>query len=73
MEATGVYHKQAALALAKAGITASVVNPAQVKGFSRGLAVRTKTNGVDSFVLARYSNPPHGHPPLQRHGCYKHC
>jgi transposase len=32
----------------------SIVNPAQVKDFGRGLAVRTKTDGVDSFVLARY-------------------
>jgi transposase len=54
MEATGVYHEQAALALADAGITVSIVNPAQVRDFGRGLAVRTKTDGVDSLVLARY-------------------
>lgn len=54
MEATGVYHEQAALALADAGVMVSIVNPAQVKDFGRGLAVRTKTDGVDSFVLARY-------------------
>ena len=54
MEATGVYHEQAAMALADVGITVSIVNPAQVKDFGRGLAVRTKTDGVDSFVLARY-------------------
>ncbi len=54
MDATGVYHEQAALALADAGIVVSIVNPAQVKDFGRGLAVRTKTDGVDSFVLARY-------------------
>ncbi len=54
MEATGVYHEQAAMALADAGIMVSIVNPAQVKDFGRGLAVRTKTDGVDSFVLARY-------------------
>jgi len=54
MEGTGVYHEQAALALADAGITVSIVNPAQVKDFGRGLAIRTKTDGVDSFVLARY-------------------
>lgn len=54
MEGTGVYHEQAALALADAGIMVSIVNPAQVKDFGRGLAVRTKTDGVDSFVLARY-------------------
>ncbi len=54
MDATGVYHEQAALALADAGVIVSIANPAQVKDFGRGLAVRTKTDGVDSFVLARY-------------------
>jgi len=54
MEGTGVYHEQAALALADTGVTVSIVNPAQIRDFARGLAVRTKTDGVDSFVLARY-------------------
>lgn len=54
MEGTGIYHEQASLALVDAGVTVSIVNPAQVKDFGRGLAVRTKTDGVDSFVLARY-------------------
>lgn len=56
MDATGVYHEQAALALANAGVTVSIVNPAQVKNFGRGLAVRTKTDGMDSYVLARYGD-----------------
>lgn len=54
MEGTGVYHEQAALALADAGVKVSIINPAQIKDFGRGLAVRTKTDGVDSLVLARY-------------------
>lgn len=54
LEATGVYHEQAALWLADSGATVSIANPAQVKDFARGLAVRTKTDGVDSVVLARY-------------------
>jgi len=54
MEGTAVYHEQAALALADAGVTVSIVNPAQIKDFGRGLAVRTKNDGMDSFVLARY-------------------
>jgi len=54
LEGTGVYHEQAALALVDAGVTVSIVNPAQVKDFGRGLGVRTKTDGVDSLVLARY-------------------
>lgn len=66
MEATGGYHEQAALALAEAGARVSIVNPAQVRDFGRGLAVRTKTDGVDSFVLARYGallNPAAWIPP----------
>jgi transposase len=54
MEATGVYHEQAALWLADAGMRVSVVNPAQVRDFARGLAIRTKTDGTDSVALARY-------------------
>ena len=74
MEATGVYHEQAAIALADAGATVSIINPAQVKDFGRGLAVRTKTDGVDSAVLARYGAllkpaawqpPPHQARALQ--------
>ena len=55
MEATGVYHEQAATQLHEAGVTVVVANPAQVKYFARGLAVRTKTDAVDSHLLARYS------------------
>ena len=55
LEGTGVYHESAALALCDAGVTVSIVNPAQARDFGRGLAVRTKTDGVDSFVLARLS------------------
>lgn len=54
LEGTGVYHEQAALALVDAGVIVSIVNPAQVKDFGRSLGVRTKTDGVDSLVLARY-------------------
>lgn len=54
MEATGVYHEQAALWLSDAGMQVSVVNPAHVRDFARGLAVRTKTDATDSAVLARY-------------------
>lgn len=66
MEGTGVYHEQAALALFDAGVTVSIVNPAQVKDFGRGLGVRTKTDGIDSLVLAKYGallNPKPWSPP----------
>jgi len=68
LEGTGVYHEQAALALADAGVAVSIVNPAQVKDFGRSLGVRTKTDGVDSLVLARYGallNPRAWTPPAQ--------
>jgi len=68
LEGTGVYHEPAALALADAGVTVSIVNPAQVKDFGRSLGVRTKTDGVDSGVLARYGallKPRPWTPPAQ--------
>ncbi len=54
MEATGIYHEQVAQALHAAGITISIVNPAQVKSLGNTLAIRTKTDGVDSFLIARF-------------------
>lgn len=66
MEGTGVYHEQVAFALSDAGAKVSIVNPAQIKDFGRSLAVRTKTDGVDSLVLARYGallNPAAWVPP----------
>jgi transposase len=54
MEGTGVYHQLAAETLYDAGVKVSVANPAQVKDFGRGLAVRTKNDSKDSFVLARF-------------------
>lgn len=54
MEGTGVYHQLAAETLCDAGMTVSIANPAQVKDFGRGMAVRTKNDTKDSFVLARY-------------------
>ena len=54
MEPTGVYHEPAALALADAGLTLSLVNPAQLRQFAQGLGVKNKTDKADSIVLARY-------------------
>lgn len=54
MEATGVYHRTAAQTLHDMGIPVSVVNPAQVHYFAKGLAVRTKTDKSDATVLARF-------------------
>lgn len=54
MEGTGVYHQFAAETLCDAGIVVSIANPAQVKAFGQGIAVRTKNDRKDSYVLARY-------------------
>ncbi|WP_338878794.1 IS110 family transposase [Achromobacter veterisilvae] len=54
LEPTGQYHEQAATALHDASVSVSVVNPAQVRDFAGALAVRSKTDGIDSYVLARY-------------------
>lgn len=54
MEATGIYHEALAYALYDMGIKVSVVNPAQVRDFAKGLGVRNKTDRKDSHVLARY-------------------
>ncbi|VAW47465.1 Mobile element protein [hydrothermal vent metagenome] len=54
MEATGIYHESLAYALYAMGVKVSVINPAFVKNFAKGLGVRSKTDKKDSFVLARY-------------------
>ncbi len=66
LEGTGVYHEQAALVLFDTGVTVSIVNPAQVKDFGRSLGVRTKTDNIDSLILAKYGallNPKPWSPP----------
>ena len=66
MEATGAYHEAAAYALTQAGVRVSVVNPAQVRDFAKGIAVRSKTDALDRAVLARYGatvKPPLWQPP----------
>jgi transposase len=54
LEATGVYHEALAYALHGMGFQVSVINPAYVRDFARGLGVRSKTDKKDSMVLARY-------------------
>jgi transposase len=65
MEATGPYHERAAATCFDAGARVSVLNPAQVKEFARGLAVKSKNDSLDSAVLARYGallQPPPWQP-----------
>jgi transposase len=54
MEATGCYHEEAAFRLHEAGCLVSIVNPAQVRYFAKGRAIRTKTDKVDSEVIAYF-------------------
>lgn len=54
LEATGVYHQRLAYALHEAGAQVVVLNPAQIRDYARGLAVRTKNDRKDAMVLALY-------------------
>lgn len=54
MEATGVYHEAAALALHEAGCTVVIANPKRVRDFAKGLSLLNKTDRVDARALARY-------------------
>ena len=68
MEPTGMYHENAALALADAGLVVSLINPAQLRAFAQGLGVKTKNDRADSAVLARYGatqNPAPWQPPSE--------
>ena len=54
LEPTGVYHEPLAYALHAMGVNVSVVNPAFVRDFAKGLGSRSKTDKKDSMMLARY-------------------
>lgn len=54
MEATGIYHERLAYALHEAGAQVAVLNPAQVRDYAKGIAVRTKNDKKDAMVLALY-------------------
>ena len=54
LEATSVYHEALAHALHDAGMKVCLANPAQVRAMAQSLGIRTKTDGVDSFLLARF-------------------
>ena len=52
MEATGAYGEALALHLHAAGYTTSVINPAAVKSFARSRLSRTKTDKIDTELIA---------------------
>lgn len=54
MEATGVYWEAVAEYLAGKGFRVSVVNPKQIKSFGESRMVRTKTDKVDSKLIAGF-------------------
>lgn len=54
MEATGIYWEEVAQYLATAGLTVSVVNPAQIKAYASSRLTRTKTDAVDAKLIADF-------------------
>jgi transposase len=63
LEATGVYGQRLVHFLQKqTDWTVSVVDPAQVKAFGQAQLSRTKTDGVDAFLLAAFAAACHPRP-----------
>jgi transposase len=54
MEATGIYWEDVAQYLATAGLTVSVINPAQIKAYASSRLTRTKTDAVDAKLIADF-------------------
>jgi len=54
MEATGIYHLQAAYYFSEKGYTVSVVNPLIIKRYSEMKMLRAKTDSVDARTIAEY-------------------
>jgi transposase len=54
LEGTGVYHETAATALDTRGVRVSILNPAQVRDFGKGLGLRSKNDTIDAWLLARF-------------------
>ncbi len=55
LEATGGYETLVAIELQLAGLPVSLVNPRQVRNFARATGRSAKTDSIDAFVLARFS------------------
>jgi len=66
LEATGAYGTELATFLHDCGLTVSVVNPAQIKGFAQSELSRTKTDKADARLIARFcqANQPAPWQPL---------
>lgn len=70
MEATNVFWRMAATALAGAGVACAVVNPRQVRDFAKAMGKLAKTDALDAEVLAlfgqRIKPPVRALPDTQR-------
>lgn len=55
VEATGGLERALVDALLEAALPVSLVNPAQVRFFAKGLGILAKTDGIDATVLAQYA------------------
>jgi transposase len=65
MESTGGLERVAARAFEKAGLQASVVNPARVRDFARASGRLAKTDAVDAEVLAHFAEAMKPEPTQQ--------
>jgi transposase len=68
LEPTAAYHELAARLFAAKGMTVSLVNPAQIRSFAKGMAVLNKTDQIDAVLLARYgclTQPKAWTPPAE--------
>lgn len=68
LEPTGVYHEAAALALVDAQCQVALVNPLHLRRFAQSLGVVSKTDALDSAMLARFGQerrPARWVPPSQ--------
>lgn len=65
LEATGGLEQAAMLALHDAGFPVTVLNPRQVRHFSRALGKHAKTDQMDAVLLARFAQTlqPEAHVP----------
>lgn len=57
LESTGIYSQEVAtwLRAARPGLRVCVINPLQVKGYGKSLAVRNKNDAVDTRVIALFA------------------
>jgi len=61
MEATGCYGDPLAFFMHEKGYKVSIVNPARIKAYAKSEGARTKTDKVDSQIIARFCK---AHRPL---------